>query len=583
MKNHYLLASLSIAAGLVTTSCFDDNYDLSDIDTTVRVDVKDLVVPINLDQLSLSSIIDIKEGERVQVVDGVYAVVDSGSFTSSSVEIGELNLGEPTINPSDTKIYLETGSTGIQLPGGEYQFGSYSIKSDPAEFLYESDNVDRSIVSIDSITSEITLKINIELQSSFAAQTVLDFTDVVFQLPRGLEVTDSDGGKYDPKTGELTFAKRRENGREFSVSITAVGIDFAQIGGTLGESGSNYVAKIEGSCYVKSGDVSVVASSTTSFSAPEEIDMRTTFTLSPLTVRTFTGTVRYDIENVSINDIELSDLPDVISQDGTRLYLDNPRIYFHANNPVQQYGLTVRSGLTIDSYPRQAGAPVLSNSINDGTFTIGADAPGAIYNFCIAPNPDGGIAGYENAIPVRFTGLSDVLATEGGLPSRLAIKLDNPEIPATRVSRFRLGTTLGDVEGRYKFIAPLQLKAGSQVCYSDTLDGWSDEDLDCLTITGLVVELDVTTDLPIGATLSGYPIDANGNRINNVSIEGAVIEPNARNQHLNLYITGEVKHLDGIVFEAVASAADGQALSPSMTIELKNVRPRVSGWYQKEL
>ncbi len=51
MKHFNFNLSLFCAAvaAMPLVGCIDDNYDLSDIDTTVRVQVNDLEVPVNLD------------------------------------------------------------------------------------------------------------------------------------------------------------------------------------------------------------------------------------------------------------------------------------------------------------------------------------------------------------------------------------------------------------------------------------------------------------------------------------------------------------------------------------------------------
>ena len=55
-------------------------------------------------------------------------------------------------------------------------------------------------------------------------------------------------------------------------------------------------------------------------------------------------------------------------------------------------------------------------------------------------------------------------------------------------------------------------------------------------------------------------------------------------QEVNIRITGAITRLDGIHYEAVATAgAAGAALSPDMNIRVSKLRPTVSGYYQKEL
>ena len=75
-----VLGFLPIVAG-----CVDDNYDLSDIDTTVGVTVDQLVIPINLDEITLGNIITIDDDSEVKIVDGKYMIVREGRRSSPVV------------------------------------------------------------------------------------------------------------------------------------------------------------------------------------------------------------------------------------------------------------------------------------------------------------------------------------------------------------------------------------------------------------------------------------------------------------------------------------------------------------------
>lgn len=63
MKNTIkLLAMTTVAVGAVTLqACVDDAYDLENINTEVEVKVNNLVVPINLDAITLSNAFDLEE------------------------------------------------------------------------------------------------------------------------------------------------------------------------------------------------------------------------------------------------------------------------------------------------------------------------------------------------------------------------------------------------------------------------------------------------------------------------------------------------------------------------------------------
>ena len=47
MKRNRLLWSLFAVAAM--SSCVDNNYELADIDTTVGIEVKDLTIPLNVE------------------------------------------------------------------------------------------------------------------------------------------------------------------------------------------------------------------------------------------------------------------------------------------------------------------------------------------------------------------------------------------------------------------------------------------------------------------------------------------------------------------------------------------------------
>ena len=78
----------------------DNDYDLSDVDTTVRVDVDQLVVPVNIDEITLGNILDLKESDSIKVVDGKYAISYRGEFSSDVINVPSIRLSSPDIKAS---------------------------------------------------------------------------------------------------------------------------------------------------------------------------------------------------------------------------------------------------------------------------------------------------------------------------------------------------------------------------------------------------------------------------------------------------------------------------------------------------
>lgn len=91
---HYLLYAAGLIAAASVTSCVDDKYDLSDIDTTARIQVDNLTIPVNVDAITLSSLLDLDPNDpdaKVKEVNGIYAVVENGDFHSEMVHINQIN------------------------------------------------------------------------------------------------------------------------------------------------------------------------------------------------------------------------------------------------------------------------------------------------------------------------------------------------------------------------------------------------------------------------------------------------------------------------------------------------------------
>ena len=101
-----------------------------------------------------------------------------------------------------------------------------------------------------------------------------------------------------------------------------------------------------------------------------------------------------------------------------------------------------------------------------------------------------------------------------------------------------------------------------------------------MTITSLNVEADAYSNLPIGARLSVYPLDKEGNRIPNITIDPAIVEANSNGNRVSVTLTGEIRGLDGITYEAVVNGGSSdEPLSPQQTIRLEKIRAKVSGYY----
>ena len=113
MRTKALLRSAMamLMGGIVVTGCIDDNYDLSDIDTTTELQVKDLVLPLDIDEIAMENIVQIEDTGMVKVIIGEYVVLDSGTYKSDEIIIPSLTIPAPTVAPIKSHITLVENNT----------------------------------------------------------------------------------------------------------------------------------------------------------------------------------------------------------------------------------------------------------------------------------------------------------------------------------------------------------------------------------------------------------------------------------------------------------------------------------------
>lgn len=582
---NFNLSLLSVTlASLSLVGCIDNKYDLSDIDSTVRVLVKDLEVPVNLDAIQLSSIFDLDDESVIRNMNGTYAVLVDGDFSSDAIEVNKVNLGTPKISPVNAQ--LSHSGLSVDYPGlpTGYVPVSFSIPDLSTPFEFSTSNVDKSIRSIEKATADWSITVNLSFTDASGLLKNMKVKDLTLQLPHGLVTPD-----YSNNDGVINLGDRDLNNGLLREVIKVSAIDFTSLNPDeftfVAGDGSGTIS-YKGNIGVKSGIL--MGGVSTNVNHPEQVKMVLDPKLTRIMIDSFTGDLEYSINSFDVSSVELNNLPDVLTQDGTNIKITNPQLYLAINNPLAGYSVAAHSGLTLTSvrpgsqtsYSLPAGEEIYIG------YNKGEAGP---YNICLSPTkPQKDYQGYADSRHVPFPGLSNVLSGQG-LPDKINVDFNNARIGKAHVTDFRLGVTLPKVAGNYSFYAPLAFEQGSQVVYSDSDDGWKDDTIDKLTIEALGVTADVENDLPFDIILSGYPLDEHGNQcvdpithkpvsLSEVSVKGG------QKCKISLKTDGIVSGLDGIRYNARAVVDQGgQTLRPTNKIYLTNIRAIVSGYYEDEL
>ncbi|MCM1490455.1 MAG: hypothetical protein NC095_06485 [Muribaculum sp.] len=550
-KSLLIRGLLPVASCMLITSCTDDKYDLTDIDTTSRFTVNNLTVPINLSEIKIKDVINLEDNENISVINGVYAIHRDGNFKSEEFSIAPIHVVSQPINPSDINI---------SVPDSHDELKGFDIiipESLNSTFDISMKNVDDALVELSGFktTDAIEVEMNFSIpQSIFANSSNSYLSGVTVKLPTGLQTTDKN---YDPESGVLNIStlKFDSNGGAAYV-MSAYGMDLYGKGKL-----ENHDLMISDKIGIVSGNIHFDSYGS---SNPNVFQIHTEYSVSGFDVASVSGEIDYKMDDINIDPITLSGLPDFLDSPETEIRIANPYIRLKINNPIGKYN--------VDGY----GQINLTSNFSGGNVT---EAKGDI--FIIGKD---GFDGY-----VQIPGLVDILTNDksGGLPKSISVGLGNTVFSGI-VSDFPLAHEFDRASGEYEFTAPFEFASPSLIIYETTEDGWASEDLDKVNIERINVTAMCATDLSVSVQLSVFPIDKNGNIIPVKEDSNKFqVPPFGSNDPVTLHIegiNGPIHGFDGILFRAVVrqDEATTQPIGPENMISLQNVKITVDGYYETD-
>ena len=526
-KFHY--ASLFLGGLLLTTSCVDDNYDLSDIDTSTAIKLDGLVVPVKLSQITLDDVLDVDKDDSLIGIytdkngNRYYAIKQEGSFSADPVKINELRLTDYVTVPS------------LSLPAA-----SGSISDATVDFSYFIRNVDPSLLYLKYFGLKEGEYMEINL-SVFPANTSV--SNLQIQIP-STYVATYNGQEF---TNGIIPVDIENGSLKYPIYITQMQFDplLSNVDNTL---------EIKGKIGIKSATINSNGE-----------NMTWQFSMSPFTANVVSGAINYKVEAPYINPVELNDLPDFLTEGETNLILENPQLYLDFSS---LYGANYNTTLTISP----EGTDVVNTVIEMEPFqTAIILAPDA--NNIGLPNL------YSSPILQNVPQLKYVLSGKG-LPTKLNISLDNTYLDG-EISNLVLGTYPGiELAGSYTFFTPLAFAEGTQVIYSKKENDFFGDDMEEVEVNELQLSADITTNLPFAVSLTVYPLNKNGERLDSAS---TTVPANAQGSLFDIHFTNTFYGLDGVEFIVTADDMNGESLTPEQYLQLDNIRAKVTGKYVTKL
>ena len=216
---------------------------------------------------------------------------------------------------------------------------------------------------------------------------------------------------------------------------------------------------------------------------------------------------------------------------------------------------------------------------------IPANAEG--YVICIHRTSDP--AGIDADLTVSVPDLNNLIEK---IPDE--IRMDKVEASAVQEYCTIVPGSAYTVETDYQISAPLQFNEGSEIVYSDQMDGWNDDVKDIDFKEG-EIQLKATNTIPLSLEMTVDAIDVNGNVLDGVTavVEGSIAAGTAGNpavSDLKIRIVSDsaeaLHRLDGLKYRVSAvttAAVAGQTLNENQTLKLDDVRIKVMGGVTMDL
>lgn len=562
-KNKLMPLMLLTAGILAFTGCTDSNYDFDKVDATMGFGGESIEIPFSSTQeIPLEDILELQQDGSVKTdADGNYLFQLAGN---------EVEGASPRIAP----IKLWGAASAIHLPIRRLESNS-KLKSvvgtvidftSNKEKMFEYTGIDKSIVSLSQATVDET-SLQVIFKTTYLSQAVDAVDQLKLRLPNFIEIESvtTDNGKVTHDNSVVT-ATNISTAKDLTLTIKLKSIDFNK------KDEYGYLS-------IKDGDIRMEGFFTISLKASiariptDDLILSADIIAGHTTLRKATGIFDPDININSLGEVNVTGIPDFLSEDDVVADVDNPVIILNVAN-----NMDAAANITATIVSTKNGAELArvdlpkmkihKSSVNENT------------KICICRKSTSSLTsqyGAENVYEV--SNLSTLIQR---IPDHISIENVKAQADLTQTAVIEFGKTYS-VKPSYEIYAPLAFGEKANIVYTDTFKDWNDDikDLDLAEGTYIMVTANAENKVPAYLTVTAYPIDAQGNEIKDKltieipekvqpSIDGETAVTTPITMKISAKEKNAFKSLDGLTFRISGSAStEGEASVTGVTLNAK--------------
>lgn len=557
MENYFrkcrLLPAMTLLGGLALASCVNSDYDFNEVDATMGFGGEGLELPgSSTDTIKLADVLDLGDDDCVKVrPNGDYVFEQVGdNVEPAQPEIAPISVTQRQSVSYDIDINVEPATRSA----GDARAVTVvlSADGDMQSFEYDGDKP-AEVVGLDYAETDANLSFSLHFPAGLSS-VVASLDEISIQMPSFMELSDVSAnigadGSWSIDGSRIVFSNITTS-RDLTVSARVSRLRFGVSDelGSLGIDGDKIV--LDGRVHVSMNSVATVSGGSI-----EGLTASSDFAIDDMQITSVTGRFDPEIDLDNLGDVEITGVPDFLTDGNVRVDLYNPQILLTLNSDLNMGGFV---GGTLTSW--KDGQPIASVTVPEMDVRAGG-----MTEMCICRNGEG-IEGFDVVQVVPE--LSTLIET---IPDRITFE-GTARADRNQTCEFELGHRY-TVQPAYRVEAPIAFAENAQIVYKDTIDEWHEdiEDFELSDNSYITFTANIENRVPAYLTLSAYAIDVDGQRMGDdeikVEVSNTVIASADGETSSETPLTIRVSQndgralsrLDGLVFDVTASASDGGA------------------------
>lgn len=534
-------------------SCVNSDYDFNEVDATMGFGGEGLELPgSSTDTIKLADVLDLGDDDCVKVrPNGDYVFEQVGdNVEPAQPEIAPISVTQRQSVSYDIDINVEPATRSA----GDARAVTVvlSADGDMQSFEYDGDKP-AEVVGLDYAETDANLSFSLHFPAGLSS-VVASLDEISIQMPSFMELSDVSAnigadGSWSIDGSRIVFSNITTS-RDLTVSARVSRLRFGVSDelGSLGIDGDKIV--LDGRVHVSMNSVATVSGGSI-----EGLTASSDFAIDDMQITSVTGRFDPEIDLDNLGDVEITGVPDFLTDGNVRVDLYNPQILLTLNSDLNMGGFV---GGTLTSW--KDGQPIASVTVPEM-----AVRAGGMTEMCICRNGEG-IEGFDVVQVVPE--LSTLIET---IPDRITFE-GTARADRNQTCEFELGHRY-TVQPAYRVEAPIAFAENAQIVYKDTIDEWHEdiEDFELSDNSYITFTANIENRVPAYLTLGAYAIDVDGQRMGDdeikVEVSNTVIASADGETSSETPLTIRVSQndgralsrLDGLVFDVTASASDGGA------------------------